>query len=277
MNMKLPKASNAAATTAPTSSWWTPLPRPWPPATGQGQIIIMFLRSLNSDLWSFLMPLMRSKSLIKFQFINPCNVRSLIASGIVDSLRSHKLVFAAESSRLENSIKSVQISHRERPLTKNRLANRGPRAVLAVLGCRGLDQHISWSLHLQILSQLKWFSSSTGSDRRKQGRRRGEGNCQSLAAAPSLFSSNACFVSSLKPVPHPKAGWLPNPMHAATFYHIRKSIIGQWARHSDPRPTQVKKRADLGSPWWACLSVGFFRHIPFHVDMNDHECIECIL
>ena len=109
MNTKLPKASNAAATTAPTSSWWTPLPRPWPPATGQGQIIIMFLRSLNSDLWSFLMPLMRSKSLIKFQFINPCNVRSLIASGIVDSLRSHKLVFAAESSRLENSIKSVQI------------------------------------------------------------------------------------------------------------------------------------------------------------------------
>ena len=35
--------------------------------------------------------------------------RSLIASGIVDSLRSHKLVFAAESSRLENRIKTVEI------------------------------------------------------------------------------------------------------------------------------------------------------------------------
>ena len=35
--------------------------------------------------------------------------RSLIASGIVDSLRSHKLVFAAERSRLDDCIKSVQI------------------------------------------------------------------------------------------------------------------------------------------------------------------------
>ena len=94
------------------------------------------------------------------------------------------------------------------PLTKNRLANRGPRAVLAVLGCRGLDQHISWSLHLQILSQLKWFSSSTGSDRRKQGRRRGEGTA---------------FVFSLKPVPHRKAGLLHHSMPAVTFYRNRKS------------------------------------------------------
>ena len=34
---------------------------------------------------------------------------SLVLTGIKDSLRSHKLVFAAERSRLNNSIESVDI------------------------------------------------------------------------------------------------------------------------------------------------------------------------
>ena len=42
---------------------------------------------------------------------------------------------------------------------------------MAVLGCLGLDQHLSWNLHLQISTQLRWLSSRTGSDGDEDGRR----------------------------------------------------------------------------------------------------------
>ena len=101
-----------------------------------------------------------------------------------------------------------------------RLAFEWLRAELAVLGCLEVDQQISWNLHLQISTQLKWLLSRTGSDGEEtnthDGRPGGEGSCQSDV-----------FVSSPPPVPHPKAGFLHHSMPDRTFYQNRKSNLGQ--------------------------------------------------
>ena len=93
---------------------------------------------------------------------------------------------------------------------------------LAVLGCLGLEQQISWNLHLQILAQLKWLLSRSGSDREVPRRRELQLPRQGELSV-DVFVTSLLMAEDLFHIQKP--GYYITPCPADTFYQNRWSSL----------------------------------------------------